>query len=75
MRFSLGERIRYLRIKRGYTQRELAEWLGVTSQAVSKWETDAACPDVALLYELACRLGVTTDRLLCPAFLKEEELA
>ena len=71
--FSLGGRIRYFRTKRGYTQRQLAAWLGVTSQAVSKWETDAACPDVSILYSLACRLGVTTDQLLSPVFAGEEE--
>ncbi len=64
----LGERIRFFRAERGYTQRELAERMGVSSQAVSKWENDAACPDVGLLYDLALLLGVTTDTLLCPEF-------
>ena len=63
---SLGERIRLYRTARGYTQREVAERLGITAQAVSKWESGGSCPDVMLLYDLARLLGVTTDCLLCP---------
>ena len=66
MCFYLGERIRIYRIKQNMTQRELAEALGVSAQAVSKWETGAACPDVTLLYDQAQLLAVTTDALLRP---------
>ena len=48
----------------GLTQEALAEKLGVSSQAVSKWENDQSCPDIALLPELAKILGCTTDELL-----------
>jgi len=45
----LCERIGQLRKQKGLTQEQLASRLGVTSQAVSKWENELSCPDVALL--------------------------
>ena len=45
---TLGERIAYYRGKLGLSQGELAEKLSVSRQAVSKWETDAGLPDLAL---------------------------
>lgn len=43
---TLGQRIAELRKKEGLTQEELAEKLGVSPQAVSKWENDISCPDI-----------------------------
>lgn len=60
----LGKRIATLRKQRGITQETLAEALGVSPQAVSKWETDNSCPDISLLPKLASELGVTVDALL-----------
>ena len=64
MQATIGSRIARLRKEKGMTQEALAEKLGVSSQAVSKWENDLACPDVSLLTTLADVLGVTTDELL-----------
>lgn len=61
---TLGSRIVKLRKEKGLTQEELAEKLGVSAQAISKWENDASCPDITLLPTLASILGVTTDELL-----------
>lgn len=61
---TLGKRISALRRERGLKQEDLAERLGVSPQAVSKWENDQTCPDITLLPELAKLLGVTVDRLL-----------
>lgn len=61
---TLGKRIGQLRRAKGIKQDELAEKLGVTPQAVSKWENDISCPDISLLPRLAQLLGVTTDELL-----------
>ena len=47
----------------GLTQEGLAQKLGVTNQAVSKWESDQSCPDVALLPSLADLFGITIDQL------------
>lgn len=51
------------RKERGLTQESLAERLGVTFQAVSKWETDAGMPDVSQIVPLANAFGVRTDVL------------
>lgn len=64
MNETIGNRIQKFRKEKGLTQEELAAKLGVSSQAVSKWENDASCPDIALLPELCRVLGVSTDELL-----------
>ena len=61
---SIGERILKMRKERGLTQEDIADALGVTPQAVSKWENDVSCPDIALLPKLARLLGTTTDAIL-----------
>ena len=64
MNETIGNRIAKFRKAKGMTQEELANQLGVSSQAVSKWENDASCPDISLLPQLGRVLGVTTDELL-----------
>ena len=64
MNETIGNRIAKYRKAKGLTQEELAGLLGVSSQAVSKWENDASCPDIALLPQLCRALGITTDELL-----------
>lgn len=61
---TLGKRIAALRREKGMTQEELAEELGVSAQAVSKWENGQSCPDISLIPRLAAIFGVTTDLLL-----------
>lgn len=61
---SMGKRIMQLRKEKGYTQEQLAELVGVSAQAVSKWENDVSCPDISILPQLAEVLGVSTDELL-----------
>ena len=61
---TLGERIAQLRKEKGLKQDELAEMLGITPQAISKWENDQTCPDISLLPKLAEILSVTVDELL-----------
>lgn len=61
---NMGRFIAQMRKARGLTQRELADRLGVTDKAVSKWERGLSCPDVTLLAPLAALLGVTADELL-----------
>ena len=64
MNKTLGERIAEKRKAKGYKQDELAEMLGVSAQAVSKWENDISCPDIMTLPTLARKLGCTVDELL-----------
>lgn len=61
---TLGRRIQALRKERGLTQEALAERMGVTPQAVSKWENDQSCPDILSLPHLAKELCTTVDTLL-----------
>ena len=59
----LGENIRALRLRKRMTQEQVAQKLGVTYQAVSKWENGTNTPDIALLPEIAAFFGVTIDAL------------
>lgn len=59
----LGNQIKALRTQRGITQETLAEALGVSPQAVSKWENQAAAPDIQLLPDISTYFGVTIDEL------------
>lgn len=61
---TLGKRIASLRKEKGLTQEQLAEKVGVSAQAVSKWENDISCPDITLLPLLADLFGVSVDELL-----------
>ena len=61
---TLGEKIIDLRKKRGLSQEELAITLGVSRQAVSKWEVGESTPDTDKVIALAEYFGVTTDSLL-----------
>ena len=60
----IGAFIAAARRARGLTQQQLAEKLGITNRAVSKWETGQGLPDIVLLPDLAAALGVTVDALL-----------
>lgn len=60
---SIGQSIKRLRRERDMTQEKLAELLGVTSQAVSKWENEAGLPDISQIVPLAACFNVTTDTL------------
>ncbi|MBM6979777.1 MAG: helix-turn-helix transcriptional regulator [Actinomyces succiniciruminis] len=64
MKNSVGRNIARLRLSRGMTQEQLAQRMGVTPQAVSKWENDLNYPDVATLPALAALLGTSVDALL-----------
>lgn len=59
-----GKRIAMLRRKAGLSQKELAEKLGITSQAVSKWECGNAIPDIDILLELSHLYKVTINEML-----------
>ena len=59
----LGNQIKALRLQRGATQEALAQHLNVSPQAVSKWEREAALPDVQLLPAISAYFGVTIDAL------------
>jgi len=64
MNQTLGGRISALRREKGITQDQLAEAMGVSPQAVSKWENDISCPDISMLPQLADYFQVSIDELL-----------
>ena len=64
MNETLGDRIAALRKQKGLTQAQLAQQLHVTDKAVSKWERNLSCPDIATLPQLAAALEVSTEALL-----------
>lgn len=61
---TVGQRIKLYRRDRGLTQSELAELIGVSMQAVSKWETDVGMPDISQIVPLARVLETSTDMIL-----------
>ena len=69
---SIGKNIRKLRKERNLTQEELAELLGVTSQAVSKWENETGMPDISQVVPLAVVLQVPTDVLFGRDFVNDD---
>ena len=60
----IGKFIASLRKGKGLTQAALAQKLNISNRTVSKWETGDGLPDISILPELACELGVSTDELL-----------
>lgn len=62
-KMDIGKQIKTLRLAKGITQEELAQYLGVSFQAVSKWETETSTPDIALLPNIAVFFGITIDEL------------
>lgn len=60
---TIGNTIATLRKEKGMTQEALANALGVTNQAVSKWESDQSCPDISLLPSIADLFDVSIDHL------------
>jgi len=60
---NVGNNIKQLRRQKKLTQVQVAEELGVSYQAVSKWENDISAPDIALLPAIAELFGVSIDAL------------
>lgn len=63
MEKTIGKKLHELRKQSGFTQDYVAEKLGVSAQAVSKWENDIACPDIMTLPKIAELYGITIDEL------------
>ncbi len=64
MSYISGKIIRELRENKHMTQKQLADMLGVSDKAVSKWETDRGLPDIGLISPLAASLGVSVAEIL-----------
>lgn len=70
----IGEFIKIKRKEKGMTQKDLAEKLCITDRAISKWERGICCPDISLLKELSCILGVSINELLSGEDIEKLEI-
>ena len=64
MAMTFGQRLKAFRKNENWTQQDLAEMIGVSTQAISKWETDAGMPDISQIVPLSRALNISTDILL-----------
>ena len=72
MNFTIGEKIKKLRTQKNVTQEKLAESLGVTPQAISRWESGAGYPAIDYLPDLAAFFEISVDELLGVKLSKRE---
>ena len=61
---TLGNKLKEIRNRFGYSQEDLASLINVSRQAITKWENDSGIPDISNLQELSKVFGVTVDSLL-----------
>lgn len=73
MDISISENLKRLRLNKRITQEELANFLGVSIQAISKWERNEDCPDISLLPKIASYYNITVDDLLGVGEIKKKE--
>lgn len=73
MQMTIGEKIQNLRKQRGMSQEQLAEALGVSRQAVSKWEAGQSVPDIDKIISICDYFGVTTDYILRNAEMTQSQ--
>lgn len=73
MTLKIGEKIKQLRKKADVTQEKFAEYLGVTFQAVSRWESGICYPDIEIVPSIANFFNVTTDELLGVDIMYKQE--
>lgn len=69
----VGKAIAYLRKRAGYTQKDLADRLGISDKAVSKWERGIGLPDITYFGKLAILLDTDTDSLLSGDVIHHDE--
>lgn len=69
-----GKRIAFLRRQNGMSQEKLADLLGISSQAISKWENGHTMPDTSLLPVLAQIFRCSVDEIIMPAYLFDPEI-
>lgn len=75
MKLELGQKIRTLRQNTGMTQETLADVLGVSNQAVSRWESDGGYPDTELLPSIANYFGISMDELFGYSGEREQKIS
>lgn len=73
MEIKITNQLKKYRSKKGNTQEELAQYLGISTQAVSKWERGEGYPDITLLHKIAFFYTITVDELLGVDEIKKQE--
>ena len=73
MKLTIGEKIALLRKEKNITQTELAEYLSLAPQAISRWEVGNGAPEITLLPRIAAFFGVSIDELFGLTSLKRAE--
>ena len=71
---TIGDKILNMRKARGWSQEELADRIGVTRQAVSRWESNSAKPDAEKIVDISDLFGVSADYLLRDKYAGEGEI-
>ncbi|GAB7306679.1 MULTISPECIES: helix-turn-helix domain-containing protein [Enterococcus] len=71
---SISEKIKVLRIEKGWSQKKLAEMLNVSSQAISNWERGQSSPDISNIIQLSDLFDITLDELIKEDINFKEEL-
>ena len=74
MNIFFADKLKSLRAEKRVSQEKLAQYLSVSFQAVSKWESGNSYPDITLLPEIARFFGVSIDELLCVEKIDEKRL-
>ena len=74
MQVNLGDKIRALRKRDGRKQEDLAKALGVTAQAISRWEANGGYPDMSMIPAIANYFHITIDELFGYNNVREEKL-
>lgn len=69
---TLGEKIKELRLEKNITQEQLANYLNISYQSVSKWETGGSHPDISMIVPIARFFNITTDELFGLDFIETQ---
>ena len=70
---SYGEVLRELRIYHDYTQKDISDYLNITSQAYSNYENNKRTPDIDTMYKIASFYNITLDKLISYRFTRQFE--
>lgn len=71
---SLGQRLKKVRVEKGFSQADVADFLNISRQSISRWETDRSYPDIDNLVELSKYYEVSIDELLTETKVLQQEI-
>lgn len=71
---SLGQRLKQVRVEKGFSQADVADFLNISRQSISRWETDKSYPDIDNLVELSKYYEVSIDELLTETKVLQQEI-